>query len=152
MIDHSRQHDAESAINEHGTREAEPLLCETTHVASHAGQAAAEPAQAADDTASLELEERIVEAIQHVYDPEIPVNVYDLGLIYGIEILPLGRVTIHMTLTSPACPVAGALPEEVEARVRSVEGVTDATVELVWEPPWSVEMMSEEAKVELNLF
>ena len=98
------------------------------------------------------IEPQIVEALRQIYDPEIPVNVYDLGLIYGIELLPLGRVAVRMTLTSPACPVAGALPAEVEACVRRVPGVADAAVEVVWEPPWTIEMMSEDARLELNLF
>lgn len=118
-----------------------------------------EPATARDGgssapgpAAAAALEPQIVEALRQIYDPEIPVNVYDLGLIYGIELLPLGRVAVRMTLTSPACPVAGALPAEVEACVRRVPGVTDAAVEVVWEPPWTIEMMSEDARLELNLF
>jgi len=98
------------------------------------------------------LEPRIIEALRQIYDPEIPVNVYDLGLIYSIEVLPLGRVAVRMTLTSPACPVAGALPAEVEEGVRRVPGVADAAVEVVWEPPWTMEMMTEDARLELNLF
>jgi FeS assembly SUF system protein len=100
---------------------------------------------------SAALEGQIVRAIQQVYDPEIPVNIYDLGLIYGIDVYPLGRVTIRMTLTSPACPVAGSLIPEVERRAQAVDGVSEATVELVWDPPWTMDMMSEEAKLELNL-
>lgn len=103
----------------------------------------------AEDTQALEA--HIVAALQRIYDPEIPVNIYDLGLIYGIDIYPLGRVTVRMTLTSPACPVAGSLPPEVEQTVSAVEGVSHATVELVWDPPWTMDMMSEEAKLELNL-
>lgn len=116
-------------------------------------QAGAEAAVTADASAgAAALEAQIVEALRQIYDPEIPVNVYDLGLIYGIEVLPLGRVAVRMTLTSPACPVAGALPAEVEEGVRGVAGVADAAVELVWEPPWTMEMMSEDARLELNLF
>jgi FeS assembly SUF system protein len=98
-----------------------------------------------------DLESRIIQALQTVYDPEIPVNIYDLGLIYNIELLPLGRVNVQMTLTSPACPVAGSLPPEVEDTVRSVDGVADVAVELVWDPPWDMDMMTEDAKLELNL-
>ena len=98
-----------------------------------------------------ELEQRVVAALKTIYDPEIPVNVYDLGLIYDVAVMPLGRVAIQMTLTSPACPVAGSLPGEVEGALRSLAGVVDVQVELVWEPPWDMEMMTEDAKLELNL-
>jgi FeS assembly SUF system protein len=93
----------------------------------------------------------IVESIKTVYDPEIPVNIYDLGLIYDVRVLDGNRVEVDMTLTSPACPVAGSLPPEVEERVRSTEGVSDAKVELVWDPPWSPDLMTEAAKLELGL-
>jgi len=98
-----------------------------------------------------ELEGKIVEAIKKVYDPEIPVNIYELGLIYGIDVKKNGMVDIKMTLTSPFCPVAGSLPKEVAASASEVEGVKEANVELVFEPPWSMELMSEEAKLKLNL-
>ena len=100
---------------------------------------------------SEKLKEKIVEAISKVLDPEIPVNIYELGLIYNIDIKKDKTVEITMTLTSPFCPVAGSLPKEVAARASEVEGVTDANVELVFEPPWSLELMSEEAKFKLNL-
>ncbi|MDG1543764.1 MAG: SUF system Fe-S cluster assembly protein [archaeon] len=100
---------------------------------------------------SEKLKEKIVEAISKVFDPEIPVNIYELGLIYNIDIKKDKTVEITMTLTSPFCPVAGSLPKEVAARASEVEGVTDANVELVFEPPWSLELMSEEAKFKLNL-
>ena len=109
------------------------------------------PAASPADHDHTKLEQRIVEVLRRIYDPEIPVNIYDLGLIYGIAVYPLGRVCVRMTLTSPACPVAGSLPPEVEQTVRAVEGVTDAVVELVWDPPWSIDRMSEEARLELNL-
>ena len=98
------------------------------------------------------IETGVIGALKECYDPEIPVNIYELGLIYGIDVDPQGRVEIKMTLTSPACPVAGSLPGEVEQRARQVAGVTDAKVELVWEPPWDQEMMSEAAKLELGFF
>tara|TARA_B110000263_G_scaffold101257_1_gene88562 strand:+ start:276 stop:599 length:324 start_codon:yes stop_codon:yes gene_type:complete len=100
---------------------------------------------------SEKLKEQIVEAIKTVFDPEIPVNIYELGLIYNIDIKKDKTVDITMTLTSPFCPVAGSLPKEVAARASEVEGVTDANVELVFEPPWSLDLMSEEAKFKLNL-
>ena len=95
--------------------------------------------------------ERIIEALRTVYDPEIPVNIYELGLVYKIDIEDDNRVNVEMTLTSPACPVAGILPGEVEAKVREIDGVTDATVELVWDPPWHPGMMTEEAQLELGI-
>ena len=96
------------------------------------------------------LKEKIIESIKKVYDPEIPVNIYELGLIYDIKINK-GNVEVIMTLTSPFCPVAGSMPKEVAARVSEVEGVKKANVELVFEPPWSMDLMSEEAKLKLNL-
>ena len=97
------------------------------------------------------IEERIVAALRTVYDPEIPVNVYDLGLIYSIDLGADGAVAIRMTLTAPACPVAGMMPGLVESAVRQVEGVTAVTVELVWDPPWSRERMSDEARLQLGM-
>lgn len=97
------------------------------------------------------LEGKIIAALKTVYDPEIPVDIYELGLIYKIEIDADKNVTVRMTLTAPACPVAGTLPGEVERRVESVEGVKGATVELVWEPAWSRDMMSETALLTLGM-
>lgn len=96
------------------------------------------------------LKEEIIENIKKVFDPEIPVNIYELGLIYDIKI-DNGDVEVIMTLTSPFCPVAGSLPKEVAARVSEVEGVKKANVELVFEPPWTMDLMSNEAKLELNM-
>ena len=100
----------------------------------------------------LMIEAEVEEALREVYDPEIPVNIYDLGLIYDIHVDEYGVVDIEMTLTSPACPVAGILPGQVEQKVRQVEGVTDVHLQLVWEPAWSMDRMSEEAKLELGFF
>jgi FeS assembly SUF system protein len=97
-----------------------------------------------------ELKSSIVEALKTVYDPEIPVDIYELGLIYEINVDDERNVEVIMTLTSPSCPVAGSLPQEVEDKVANVEGVTEACVELVFEPPWNQEMMSEEAQLELG--
>ncbi|MBN2330012.1 MAG: SUF system Fe-S cluster assembly protein [Candidatus Omnitrophica bacterium] len=97
-----------------------------------------------------EIKEKAVEKLREVYDPEIPVNIYELGLIYDIDVRDDQSVLISMTLTSPACPVAGILPGEVEAKIRSIPGVSDAVVELVWEPQWTPNMMSEAAKLELG--
>ena len=97
------------------------------------------------------LNEGVIEALKTVYDPEIPVNIYELGLIYKIDITEEDHVLVEMTLTSPACPVAGTLPGEVESKVRSVPGVQEATVELVWDPPWGTEKMSEAARLQLGI-
>jgi FeS assembly SUF system protein len=99
-----------------------------------------------------QIEQQVIEVLRDCYDPEIPVSIYELGLIYKVGVESTGRVDIEMTLTSPACPVAGSLPGEVEGRLRQVPGVTDVKVELVWEPPWDKEMMSEAAKLELGFF
>lgn len=96
------------------------------------------------------LREAIVTVLRQIHDPEIPVNIYDLGLIYGLDLDPQGSVTIRMTLTAPACPVAHTFPGMVEAAVKGVPGVNEAKVELVWEPPWSAQRMSEEARLELG--
>lgn len=98
-----------------------------------------------------ELEQNIISALREVYDPEIPVNIYDLGLIYAIDIEPSGDVHIQMTLTAPGCPVAQTFPATVEDKVNTVSGVSDTHVELVWEPPWSQENMSEAAKLQLGM-
>ena len=99
--------------------------------------------------------ERILDAIKMVirtvYDPEIPVNVYDLGLVYGIDIDEEGVVDLRLTLTSPSCPVAEALPAEVESKVREVQGVSRVNLALVWDPPWHMGLMSEAARLDLNL-
>ncbi len=97
------------------------------------------------------LEASIVEALKTVYDPEIPVDIYQLGLIYNIAIGESGHVDCTMTLTSPGCPVAGTLPGEVENAIASVDGVSAAVVELVWDPAWNPSMMSEAAKLELGM-
>jgi FeS assembly SUF system protein len=96
------------------------------------------------------LREDIVKAIKSVYDPEIPVDVWELGLIYELKIFPINNVFVEMTLTSPSCPSAGSLPGEVEQKIREVEGVNDVSVELTWDPPYSQDMMSDEAKLELG--
>lgn len=98
-----------------------------------------------------DLRERVIEALRSVYDPEIPVNIYDLGLIYRLDIDPDGSVFIDMTLTAPGCPVAQTFPCTVECAVKAVEGVKDAKVELVWDPPWSRERMSEAALLQLGM-
>ena len=96
------------------------------------------------------LKERVIDALCQIYDPEIPVNIYDLGLIYDVEVEDNSNVTVTMTLTTPHCPVAETMPGEVETRVLYVEGVQDATVNLVWDPPWDPSRMSEAAQLELG--
>ena len=98
----------------------------------------------------LALQERIIEALKTVYDPEIPVNIYDLGLIYRIELMDDGRAEVDMTLTAPNCPAADFIMEDVRMRVEGITGITSATINLVFEPEWDKEMMSEEAKLELG--
>jgi FeS assembly SUF system protein len=98
----------------------------------------------------LKLKEDIVRAIKNVFDPEIPVDVYELGLIYEINILPINNVEIVMTLTSPSCPAAEQIPSEVEMNVKAVAGVNDVNIQLTFDPPYATDMMSEEAKLELG--
>jgi FeS assembly SUF system protein len=104
------------------------------------------------ETEHEQLRDRIVSVLHSVYDPEIPVDIYELGLIYDVDISDGGEVLVSMTLTSPGCPVAGTLPGEVEDKVASVQGVQTAKVELTWDPPWTIDMMSEAARLELGMF
>lgn len=96
------------------------------------------------------LKIKVIEAIKQVYDPEIPVDVYELGLIYDVKVFPVNNVFVLMTLTSPACPSAEEIPGEIEARIREIEGIADVSIELTFDPPYSQEMMSDEAKLELG--
>ncbi|MBK6406587.1 MAG: SUF system Fe-S cluster assembly protein [Holophagales bacterium] len=98
-----------------------------------------------------DLEQKVIGTLKKIYDPEIPVNIHDLGLIYSVNVADGGSVQVTMTLTAPACPVAGTLPGEVERAVKSVDGVTEAKVELVWDPPWNPGMMSKMARVMLGM-
>jgi len=98
------------------------------------------------------IEEQVVEVLKTVFDPEIPVNIYEMGLIYDVGIEPTGEVAITMTLNSPGCPVAKSLPIEVQTKVESIPGVTAARIDLVWEPAWNPSMMSEAAKLQLGMF
>jgi FeS assembly SUF system protein len=100
---------------------------------------------------SMVTEEQVVETLRKIFDPEIPVSIYELGLIYGVEVAPDGSVAIRMTLTAPNCPAAQSLPAEVVARVREIPGVSDAKVEIVFDPPWDPSRMSEAARLELGL-
>ncbi len=98
------------------------------------------------------LEQKAVEAIKTCFDPEIPVNIYDLGLIYKVEETEAGKIKVEMTLTSPSCPVAESLPMEVQEKVAKVEGVEEVDLQVVWDPPWSMDMMTDEARFALDMF
>ena len=98
-----------------------------------------------------DIKSKVIEAVKKIYDPEIPVNIYELGLIYKIDVDEKNKVNVDMTLTSPNCPVAESLPNEVKENIKKVEGVSDVNLNLVWDPPWDKDKMSEAAKLELNL-
>ena len=98
-----------------------------------------------------DIKNKVIEEIKKIYDPEIPVNIYELGLIYKLEVNEKNKVNVDMTLTSPNCPVAESLPKQVKDNIMKVEGVSDVNLKLVWEPPWDKEKMSEAAKLQLNL-
>ena len=116
-----------------------------------AGFLAGEKPTEADAGAGSDLQAAVVEALKSVYDPEIPVDIYELGLIYDVQIDEDGDAVVLMTLTTPHCPVAESLPNEVELRVLSVPGIRDAEVKLVWDPPWDPSKMSDEARLELGM-
>ena len=99
----------------------------------------------------LEIEEKIVQMLRTVFDPEIPVNIYDLGLIYRVDLQPEGKLMVDMTLTAPSCPAADFLVEDARQKLASIDGINEVTVNLVFEPEWSKDMMSEEAKLELGM-
>ena len=115
------------------------------------GFLAAKPAEAPVGGAGSDLQQAVIDALKEIYDPEIPVNIYDLGLIYGVEVDDEADAVVTMTLTTPHCPVAETMPGEVELRASSVPGIRDAEVNLVWDPPWSPDKMSDEARLELGM-
>jgi FeS assembly SUF system protein len=115
------------------------------------GFLAEKPADAAPGEPGGDLYESVVATLKEIYDPEIPVNIYDLGLIYGVDVGENGEVAVTMTLTTPHCPVAESMPGEVEMRIAAIPGVRDCEVNLVWDPPWDMEKMSDEAKLELGM-
>lgn len=104
-----------------------------------------------EETPQSKTRESVISALKTIFDPEIPVNIYELGLIYKLDVDDAGKADIRMTLTSPACPVAGSLVAQVEQKAKSVNGVTDAKVDLVWDPPWTPARMSDAAKLQLNM-
>lgn len=109
-------------------------------------------AKVAEAARIQELQDKIIAVLKTCYDPEIPVNIHELGLIYGVDVTGTGSVNVRMTLTSPACPVAGSLPPEIEAKVKAIPGVRAAKVEVVWDPIWTPERMSEAARLQLGIF
>lgn len=115
------------------------------------GFLAEKPQDAAPGEPGGDLYEAVIGALKEIYDPEIPVNIYDLGLIYGVDVTEDGGVVVTMTLTTPHCPVAESMPGEVELRVGALPGVRDAEVALVWDPPWDPHLMSDEARLELGM-
>lgn len=113
--------------------------------------ASSEPRKPMTLVEARNLKERIIEVMKTIFDPEIPVNIYELGMVYNVSVDLTGNVDVTMTLTSPACPVAGTLPGEVQNKIKSAPGVANAKVNLVWTPPWSKDMMSDAAKLQLNI-
>lgn len=132
----------------------EPSAAQSGSAAEAAQPAKSDPVGESDPTRFVELkllEGKVIEALREVYDPEIPLNIYELGLIYDVKVDPDRSVHIKMTLTAPACPVAGSLPGEVERKVEAIPEVKSADVELVWDPPWSRDRMSEAALLQLGM-
>ena len=130
-----------------------PLVPDTPAAATD-GEPVSQPVGdlVADPLKTLEIKPKVIDALSSVYDPEIPVNVFELGLIYDIIVDGTGVVGVKMTLTAPACPAAQTLPVEVRDKVRRIPGVSDARVEIVWEPPWTKDRMSDAAKLQLGLW
>lgn len=128
----------------------------STAAAQQAAHAAAGMLQGAPAAAASvdtnKMEQLVIDALHTIYDPEIPVDIYELGLIYSVVVSPEGKVAVTMTLTTPACPVAGSMPGQVEKTIRMIDGVTDVVVDLVWEPTWGPAMMTESARLQLNMY
>jgi len=134
--------------DEDAVQSAEPAKRERDYLDGFLHQ---KPAEGPVGGAGSDLQTAVVDALKEIFDPEIPVNIYDLGLIYGVEVDDECDATITMTLTTPHCPVAETMPGEVELRASSVPGIRDAEVQLVWDPPWSPEKMTDEARLELGM-
>ena len=154
--DREGEHAAQAGVPNAGESEnANPVDTSAleAHAAERAGerQAVSDPAESAGPIDTEAVKENIIAAHRTVFDPEIPVNIYDIGLIYDISVEPSGMTHVRMTLTSPACPAAGILPGQVECATRSVTGVRDVILDLTFDPPWNPEMMSEAARLELGL-
>jgi FeS assembly SUF system protein len=110
------------------------------------------PADDAANSSPEDLKEKVIAVLHTCYDPELPVNIYELGLVYDVDVNAAGAVGIRMTLTSPGCPVAGSLVQEVQGKIKAIAGVTSAQVDLVWDPPWDKSRMSDAAKLQLGIF
>lgn len=138
---------------ENNNKSGERQTAETTSATgeTRTEQAVAQETALAGGAETGALKEKVVEAVSTCYDPEIPVNIYELGLIYDISVNPASEVTVKMTLTSPACPAAQSLPGEVEDKIRLMAKPKDVKVEVVWDPPWTPEMMSEAARLQLGM-
>ncbi len=144
--------DVSSGATTGGLTTGDPTVSDTENAGADQAPGLAAASEATEGAAAGDLEGRVVEAIQTIFDPEIPVNIYELGLIYSVLPADNGHVDVQMTLTSPHCPVAESLPGEVRHKVESVSGVSSAAVDVVWDPPWNPDMMSEAAKLELGMF
>jgi len=147
----------DETANQETRAEERPEMNETTDSGATPPEASAEGAETSVETGAApvgdgkqDLRTSVIDALSQIYDPEIPVNIYELGLIYDVKVADNGDVDVIMTLTTPHCPVAESMPGEVETRVRDVAGVNDVKVELVWDPPWDMTMMSEAARLELG--
>jgi len=148
----ARVEDARGPTGTTRTDDAEPPAAKLERKKDYLeGFLARQPAAAEATEPGGDLYEAVIEALKDIYDPEIPVNIYDLGLIYGVDIDSEGGATITMTLTTPHCPVAESMPGEIELRVGAVPGIRDAEVNLVWDPPWDPAKMSDEARLELGM-
>ncbi|KUR72178.1 FeS assembly SUF system protein [Novosphingobium fuchskuhlense] len=147
-VEPPRRARVEDAHEPHGETPAEKLERKRDYLE---GFLAEKPVDAAPGEPGGEIYEGVIAALRDIFDPEIPVNIYDLGLIYGVDVSPEGSVVVTMTLTTPHCPVAESMPAEVELRVEAVPGVRDAEVNLVWDPAWDPQKMSDDAKLELGM-
>jgi len=147
----------ESEMGDEHEVDRKPEVLDLTNARASDAAAASAPAAAGGAPTSkglspaMQIRDRVVAVLKTVYDPEIPVDIYELGLVYGIDVSDDGDVHVTMTLTTPMCPVAETLPPEVEEKVRNVIGVKDVVLDLVWDPPWSMDMLSDSARLELNL-
>ena len=146
---HDDKQTAEST--ETATEVATPASGAATDAAGHTAAADEAGETPVGDITPDKLEEMVVDALRTVYDPEIPVNIYDLGLIYDLKVSEERHVAVKMTLTTPHCPVAGSMPGMIEQAVRHVHAVSDCEIELVWDPPWNPDMMTEAARLQLNI-
>ena len=130
----------------------EPEQKQPAEASSPADTTAAPSTGPQQELSGDDLKARVIEVLKTCYDPEIPVNIWELGLVYALEVSSAGEVQVQMTLTSPACPVAGSLPGEIQRRISQLPGVKNAKVELVWDPPWTMERMSEAARIQLGFY